>query len=107
MKAFKVEYTIAVPQYAEFNNNTDYEEFKCIDPGVDLPYIYVPIDAIITEIKPPVEDGIYVHTSGVLYKKSMTKWYNWNRGLAKWTEIDMINLGNEHGFVAVLARVDA
>jgi hypothetical protein len=103
---YKVEYMISVPSFARWRDSSDYG-FKMIDPGIDLPYVYVPRDAVITEVKPPIEDGLYMHRTGVLYKKSAAKWFHWNTVIQEWQETNVVSLSNEHGFATVLVRVDA
>jgi hypothetical protein len=102
VKRYHVEYYITVPDYAEWGNDDIYTKFKCVDPGYNQPYVFVPLDADITEVNIPLPDGIYVAPSQQLYKKSLGKWDFWDEdGWTVYEEVDV-----DH-FLVDLIRIDA
>jgi hypothetical protein len=99
MKIYHVEYDLSVPDYATWSDDHEVD-YKRIDPGPSKPFIYVPMDANITEV---VADGIYVYGSAnILYKKFKGQWYIWD-DTNTWVTFDAIN---DNSFVHQLRRID-
>lgn len=109
MKSFKVEFTVKVPGYTEWRTDSDFPGFKCIDPGNSHPFIYVPEDAKIIELAPPISDGIFVTADDdrEIYKKSMGLWYYWSPLRKEWDEVTHLTANNERDFFdECLVRLD-